>query len=136
VDVEGLLFAPAGGRASGPSVVVDRRASAAALALGGRLGAVDLAVARQLAAVTPGTVGSAATSLTVSVTDEEGFVLTPASGDWRAVFGLYGASVRGPDIVPLQVQCLTALLGELGEDAVGRVILSARDQSCGTFDEP
>jgi len=138
IDGEGLLFArvPSGGAPAVPSLS-DLRAASADLAVGSRISAVELGVARQLAALTPPVIGSAASGLVVSVTGTDGFTVSPTgSPAWVAVFGLYGEVTRSAEIVPLQVQCLASLLADHGEGDVGRIVLSPEGQSCGTFGAP
>jgi len=138
VDGEGLLFARVlSGGAPGVPSLSDLRAASADLAVGSRISAVELGVARQLAALTPPVIGSAASGLVVSVTGTDGFTVSPTgSPAWVAVFGLYGEVTRSAEIVPLQVQCLASLLADQGEGDVGRIVLSPEGQSCGTFGAP
>ena len=42
----------------------------------------------------------------------------------------------GPDLVPLQVQCLASLLASGPESRLGRVVLSPDGQACGTYAPP
>lgn len=134
VDIDGVMFARAPGAElpAGLPLIVDRRARPAPPADGERLDRVDLAAVRQLAAVTPEMLGSRAARLRVSVDDVEGFTLDAEPERWHAVFGFYTAQLRSPDIIPGQVQCLTALLAS-GEDAIRTVILAPADERCGTF---
>jgi hypothetical protein len=138
-DDQGLLFASdedgAGPIAGGDTVatVADRRAASVGLAIGSRLNAVDVRVARQLGALTPAMVRSTAPALAVVVDDQQGFTLTAG---WVAVFGVYGEVTRSPDLVPLQVQCLASLLADRGEAAVSHVVLSPEGQLCGTYGAP
>ncbi len=94
----------------------------------------DLAVARVLGALTPSLVGSSAPSLVLSVEDPDGWVLS-VPGGWRAVFGRYSPDVHPVGDIPLQVQCLRALLTE-GETKVGAVLLALGQDRCGTFTSP
>jgi cell division septal protein FtsQ len=105
-------------------LVVDQRASAAALGLGGTLDAVDLDAARRLASLRPADVGSTATSLAVVVDDADGFIVRPTGAGWSAVFGFYTPSQRTTDMIPGQVRLLRSLLAGR-EDAVGRVTLAS-----------
>lgn len=136
VDAEGILFAVADGEGATLPLVTDLRQADAGLALGNRLDPVDLRVARQLTAVTPRLLGSAAAALTVQVTDAEGYVLSTAPPRWTAVFGVYGSVVRSAELVPVQVQCLGSLLASRGEAKVRHVVLSPEGQLCGTFTPP
>ena len=139
VDAEGRLFAavqedPPG--VDGPlPTVSDERRSAAGLRVGEQLAHTDLLVARQLVAVTPALLGSRARTLEIHVTDNQGYVLDARPTGWSAVFGIYTASTRPPDLVPRQVQCLRSLLADTGE-ALQRVILAPEGGSCGTYLEP
>jgi cell division septal protein FtsQ len=136
VDEGGSLIAPAVvGEANVPTIH-DERAATAGLAIGGAIAPVDLRVARQLAAVTPAMLGSAALTLVVSVDDREGFVVSAKPDGWRAVFGLYGEVTRGPDLVGVQVQCLASLLAARPTEGVGRIVLSPEGQLCGTYSGP
>ena len=138
VDEGGMLFARVPpGEMPGVPVLDDLRAASVGLPVGGRIGAVELRVARQLAALSPTMLGSAAPGLVVSITSTDGFTVRPAGGAaWVAVFGLYGEVTRTAEIVPLQVQCLVSLLADQGEANVARVVLSPEGQSCGTFGAP
>lgn len=134
VDGDGVLFAdaarvPAGDTAALPAMA-DQRAASASLGLGGRLDAVDLDAATRLGSIRPADVGSAAVSLSVGVTDENGFVLRTPAGGWVAVFGFYTPSLRTPALIPGQVRLLRSLL--TGREAqVARVILAS--DTSGTF---
>ncbi len=145
VDADGLLFAreaQATGSATGPAgredvpIVTDRRVGSAGLAITSRIAPVVLRVARELGALSPAMLGSAAAALAVSVDDQLGFVVATDPPGWSAIFGLYGEVTRNPEIVPLQVQCLASLLADQGEAAVGSVTLSPEGQLCGTFGQP
>src|SRR5207247_10635658 len=87
VDVDAAL--PAGG-----AVVDDRRRGAGiGLQIGGHLDAVDVDVATRLGSITPADIGSAADRLRVTVTNEDGFVIS-APGGWLAGFRLYSPAPR------------------------------------------
>lgn len=137
VDVEGVLFArQAGTETAGLPLIDDRRDPqvSRALDVGARLGAIDLAVVRRLGALTPSQVGSNAPSFAVSRTDEEGWVVDAGRGRWRAVFGFYTPTLRTPEVLPRQVQCLGELL--VGREEHLRVVyLSPVGERCGTFVE-
>jgi len=138
VDGDGLLFAHVG-PGDEPTVpsLSDLRPASAGLAIGSHVAPVGLRVARELAALTPAMLGSSAAGLVVRVTAADGFTVAPTGPPtWVAVFGLYGEVTRGPDMVPLQVQCLASLLADQGEENVGRIVLSPEGQSCGTFAAP
>lgn len=129
VDMEGRLFAAASGDAGGP-VISDMRTAVPALTVGERLADLDLQVARILGAVAPADLGSSAASVSLTVTDEAGWVME-ADG-WRAIFGHYTAALRPPSTIEAQVDCLRGLLAT-GESAVEEVTLSLSSERCGTF---
>ena len=131
---DGVLFArlgevPPAGAADLP-VVEDRRAEAISLGVGWRLDPVDFDAATRLAAVRPVDVGSVAPALSVSVTDDMGYVMTTGEGGWTAVFGFYTPSLRTPDLIPGQVRLLRSLL-DGREATVERVILAS--ETDGTY---
>jgi hypothetical protein len=128
VDADGSLFAEAGAAGSGDAadlpVVDDRRAASAGLVVGTTLAAVDLDAATRLASLVPEDIASAAGGLTVSLTDENGFVLRTTPASWNAIFGFYTPSLRTPEGIPGQVRLLRCLL--TGREAtVDRVILAS-----------
>jgi cell division septal protein FtsQ len=134
VDASGTLFAQLGhnppAAAARLPVVDDRRASSGGLAIGARLDPVDIDAATRLASLRPADVGSSAVGLTVSVTDETGFVVATNPASWTAIFGYYTPSLRTTDLIPGQVRLLRSLLD--GREAqVGRVILASA--SDGTY---
>lgn len=157
VDAEGTLFAPAPApaaaaapsdpppRATAPPtgstrapdsrvdlpLVVDRRLPLEAPAVGSHLPATDLAVMRQLLAVTPEHVGSSAGRLWLQVDQDLGYVLYSDLG-WYAVFGHYTPLVQPPDYIPAQVQCLHAAVAA-DERRLGSVRLALSDDACGTL---
>jgi hypothetical protein len=137
VDVEGVLFArQKAADTAGLPVIEDRRTSRAAKAIdvGARLGAIDLAVVRRLGALEPSQVGSNAPAFAVSRTDQEGWVVEAGEGRWRAVFGFYTPTLRTPELLPRQVQCLGELL--VGREERLRVVyLSPVGERCGTYVE-
>jgi cell division septal protein FtsQ len=133
VDRDGMLFAelgPGSQDASTLPAMTDARAASASFAIGGRLDPLDLDAATRLGSIKPADVGSAAARLTVSVTDENGFVVTAMPGGWSAVFGFYTPSLRRPDLIAGQVRLLHSLL-EGREPTVDRVILAS--DTSGTF---
>ena len=136
VDEDGTLVAAAPPGGATVPAIHDQRVGTAGLAIGGAIAPVDLRVARQLAAVTPAMLGSAALALLVSVDDREGFVVSADPDGWRAVFGLYGEVTRSPDLVGVQVQCLASLLAARPTEGVGRIVLSPEGQLCGTYSAP
>lgn len=105
-------------------------APATDLAPGASIAPLDLEVARVLGAVTPAHLGRAASTLALSVSDEDGWVMESGSG-WRAVFGHYAPESRPPGSIQGQITCLRALL--LSETAVADITLSLSDDGCGTF---
>jgi hypothetical protein len=128
VDTDGDLFAKLDGVPS-PTVAAlpvidDQRASSAGLSLGQALDPVDLDAATRLASLVPTDVGSTATSLSVTLTDENGFVVRARPVGWSAVFGFYTPTLRTPALIPGQVRLLRSLL--VGrESVVDRVILAS-----------
>ncbi len=135
VDDSGLLFArlnksPPASVADLP-VILDARARSVRLAVGLPIDPVDLDAATRLASLTPAAVGSAATGLSVGVTDGNGFVLNSVPESWVAVFGFYTPSLRTTELIPGQVQALRELLIRVGEPTVATVILA--DDSTGVY---
>ena len=133
VDRDGHLFAlgtpDVVATAKLPIVTDTRVSSGTGLAVGGVLTAVDLDAATRLASLVPKDVGSAAPSLAVSVTDENGFVVR-APDAWTAIFGFYTPTRRTPDLIPGQVRLLRSLLAGR-EGGVAQVILA--DDRNGTY---
>jgi hypothetical protein len=139
-DVEGVLFAPADAanaseRGTGATAtdlpVFEERRDRGPLSQQDRLPDLDLAVVRLLLAIGPDDVGSSEPALFAYADDSDGYVLE-APGAWRAIFGHYTPTLRPPDIIPAQVQCLRALMADR-EGAVGEVRLALSDDRCGTF---
>ena len=133
VDVHGVVVAelPSGATSELP-VVEDERASTTGLAIGDRIASTDLEVARRVAALTPVFLGSTAEGLETRITEKEGFVLHAQPKSWRAVFGIYAPTLRGPDLVETQAQCLSSVL--YGQEAsVSIVYLFPDSGRCGTF---
>jgi len=132
VDRAGVLFAeaPTGAAGSALPTLTDRRAASVALAVGATLDPIDLDAATRLGAIRPADVGSAATSLGVAVTDENGFVVGASPIGWTAVFGFYTQSLRTPALIPGQVRLLRSLLADR-EAGVEQVILAS--ETSGTF---
>jgi hypothetical protein len=140
VDRDGDLFASAdevseGERGDGslgsPLPAIDDRRADGAWGVGTSLDALDLEVARLLGALTPAALGSGLDRLFVALDPAEGYLIE-APGAWRAVFGSYTPTLRPPDVIPQQVQCLAALLADR-ERAVAEVTLSLGPDRCGTF---
>ncbi len=142
VDVEGVILAAAppgedlaavdDQRSTSPSAAFGAEvAPGAQLASGAVIAPLDLEVARVLGAVTPAHLGSAASELTLSVSDAEGWVMESDRG-WRAIFGHYVPESRPPASIPAQLTCLHALLLSQAE-AVAEVTLSLSAEACGTY---
>ena len=128
VDADGTLFsrlattAPAA--AARLPVIDDRRARAGLLEVGQRLDPVDLDAATRLASLVPADIGSSAVSMTIGVSDDDGFVVSAKPAAWSAVFGFYTPSLRTTDLIPDQVRLLRSLL--VGREAqVDRIILAS-----------
>jgi hypothetical protein len=140
VDEDGMLFAPAeattavsqrdAARTELPRVE-DHRIVAEVPAVGSNLPVGDLDVMRQLLAITPELVGGGSTRLELRVDQNLGYELKSDMG-WTAVFGHYTPTLQSPDVIPAQVQCLTALLAE-EEKKLERVRLVLSDAGCGTY---
>jgi len=122
VDPEGLAL----------PTFIDERSKSQSLAPGASLDPTDLAVARLLGALTPKAIGSKAPQLRITITDRDGFAIDAGTGRWRAVFGMYTATLRSPDLIPAQVQCLRSVLGT-GESKLQVVYLFPDGDQCGTF---
>jgi hypothetical protein len=135
VDESGLLFAETTAKppaALGPlRTIVDSRAASKAFKIGSTVDQVDLDVARRLASLTPAQVGSTASGLRITVSDQNGFAIHSVPASWAAIFGFYGLTLRTPDLVPGQVQLLAKLLARAGEPTVELVILA--DDRDGTY---
>lgn len=135
VDEGGLLFA--GLDESPPSsvaglpVIFDDRSASRNYGVGGEIDPVDLDAATRLASLTPETVGSSATGLSVGITDANGFVVSSVPRSWVAVFGYYTPTLRTTALVPGQVQALRELLVKVGEPTVATIILA--DDREGTY---
>jgi len=132
VDRAGVLFATLPEDATlpfGVAVVQDRRVGSERLTVGDRIDAVDLDVATRLASLSPADVGSAASRLSVRVTQGDGFVVLVDRG-WSAVFGFYSPATRPADMIPGQVRLLRSLLAGR-EDDLERIILAS--ETDGTY---
>jgi hypothetical protein len=92
----------------------------------------DLAVMRQLLALTPELLDSAAQELRLRVDQADGFVLESEDRGWRALFGYYTPTLQPPEVIPRQVQCLQWLLAS-EERKLETVRLALSDETCGTF---
>jgi hypothetical protein len=135
VDGEGVIVAQEA--VDGPHeqtlpIVDDRRFLSIVLRPGQRLDAVDIDVATRLGSLAPVDVGSAASGLTVTIDEEQGWLVRPVPRGWVAVFGFFGRQARESDLIPGQVRLLRSLLS--GREAtIGRVILATEND--GTFTE-
>jgi POTRA domain, FtsQ-type len=151
VDRDGRVIADAGSADASPAAraiaaglptVDDRRAPAAQggavvgevqplLAVGGRLGPIELDVATRLLSLRPADIGSGSGALGVRLDDEDGWTLHPAVDQpWTAVFGFYSATLRPADLVPEQARMLRSLLA--GREAqLLRIVLA--DGTHGTY---
>jgi len=131
---EGELFGRLGddppATAADLAVIDDRRAASAGLSIGTRLDPQDIDAATRLASLVPVDVGSAADSLQIRVTDENGFVVRADPQGWIAIFGFYTPSLRTPELIPGQVRLLRSLL--IGrEPLIERVVLAS--ETDGTY---
>jgi hypothetical protein len=99
--------------------------------VGTYLPASDLAVMRQLLALTPELLGSQAQELRLRVDKQDGYVLE-SDRTWRVLFGHYTPTLQPPEVIPRQVQCLQWLLAS-EERKLERVRLALSDEACGTF---
>ena len=98
----------------------------------GQLTTTELDVATRLASLTPEDLGTAATTLTLRLLSDFGFVVEAAgpSIEWSAVFGIYSATIRPTSMIPGQVRLLRSLLAGR-ESRIGWVILA--DEQAGTY---
>jgi hypothetical protein len=98
----------------------------------GQLTGTELDVATRLASLTPEDLGTAATTLTLRLLSDFGFVVeaTGSSIEWNAVFGIYSATIRPTSMIPGQVRLLRSLLAGR-ESRIGWVILA--DDQAGTY---
>ena len=136
VDVDGLVMAPAPSGDPAEStlpVFADDRSGRTPLSPGMTLDATDLAVARLLGALTPHLLGSKSSALAFEITNADGFTVSTGPSGWLAIFGMYTATLRSPDLIPAQAQCLKSLLAQVGERKVSTVYLFPEGDQCGTF---
>jgi hypothetical protein len=115
-----------------PTVDDRRREWATEVAVGTPLDPTDRVAMLQLAALSAADIGSSETTLSLSIDDDSGFMMTADPPGWRAIFGHYTPTLRPPEMVPRQVQCLRSLLGQ-GETRLNTVYLAPEDERCGTF---
>lgn len=136
VDATGKLFAeradPAPPSVADLPVVTDERTRSRSLRVTDAIDAVDLDAASRLASLTPAQLGSSAGGLAVEIDDQYGFVIRSIPKGWRAQFGSYGTSMRTPDLIPAQVQVLTALFAEVGESKIDIAYLP--DDTTGSYE--
>jgi hypothetical protein len=125
VDPDGVILGSRDADAAGPTLptIEDRRTGAAdGLGIGARLDPTDLDVATRLGGLSPADVGSAQPTLSVVVTDRDGYIVRTAG--WDAVFGFYGPATRSPEMIAGQVRLLRSLLADREGD-VERVVLAS-----------
>ncbi|MEP7158099.1 MAG: FtsQ-type POTRA domain-containing protein [Chloroflexota bacterium] len=115
-----------------PVVDDGRAASAISYATGDQVNAVDARAILTLSALTPMLLGSSATALSVSIDDMNGYLVSAAPYGWRAVFGHYTPTLRPPDEIDGQVQCLETILAD-GEQSLDTVYLAPSEGRCGTY---
>jgi cell division septal protein FtsQ len=136
VDADGLVLAevdPARAAALNLPTFDDQRTKLVEdITVGGTLDPIDLQAMLQIGAITPALIDSTATSLTLGVNDDDGYVINAQPNGWQAVFGEYTPNLRPVDIIPRQVQCLRSLLGTQ-ETTVQTIYLAPLDEGCGTF---
>lgn len=114
-----------GPRDVGLPVVFDRRSTDAGLGLGGTIDPTNLDAGYRIAGLTPGDVGSTASSLAVVLDDAYGFTVSSVPMGWVAEFGFYAPTVRQVSVIPGQVRDLRLLLLQYGDDHVAWVWLVA-----------
>ena len=131
-ETASLNLAPsaAAALAAAPLLYDDRTTSP--LPTVGQLTATELDVITRLASLTPEDLGTAATTLTLRLLSDFGFVVeaTGPSIEWSAVFGIYSATIRPTSMIPGQVRLLRSLLAGR-ETRIGWVILA--DDQAGTY---
>ncbi|MFI5227011.1 MAG: cell division protein FtsQ/DivIB [Candidatus Limnocylindrales bacterium] len=128
VDDQGVLFALADASPTdavdGLPVLADHREAATELHVGATLDPVDLDAATRLGSIVPADLGSTATSLSISVDDDNGYVMKSVPDGWSATFGYYTPSQRQPTLVPDQVRALRSVLAQVGEAKLATIILA------------
>jgi hypothetical protein len=133
VDAEGVVVAEEpveGAHAQQLPIIDDRRFLSVVLRPGHRIDAVDLDVATRLGSLVPADLESGTSALTVSVDEEQGWVVRPVPRGWSAIFGFYGRQIREAGLIPGQVRLLRSLLAGR-ESTVGRIVLAS--ETDGTF---
>lgn len=118
--------------AQGLPLVDDERIVSDPPASGMRLPAIDLAVMRQLLAVTPAMLGSQSRQLSLRIDDHDGYVLRSDDLAWRAILGHYTPTAQPPETVARQMQCLRWLLAR-GEPRLVETRLAISGNVCGTY---
>jgi cell division septal protein FtsQ len=133
VSADGVVLSETAEPAADLPVFADERTGRPVPAPGRTLDDTDLAAARRLGSLTPELTGTEADGLAFQITDKEGFVVTAPRKPWRAIFGIYTPTLRPPEIIPSQVQCLAGLLAAQGEARLEAVYLFPEGDRCGTF---
>lgn len=131
-DIATLGLAPGAETAlAAAPLLYDDRAPSPLLTVG-QLTATELDVATRLASLTPADLGTAATTLTLRLLSDFGFVVEAAgpSIEWHAVFGIYSVTIRPTSMIPGQVRLLRSVLAGR-ETRIGWVILA--DDQAGTY---
>ena len=100
--------------------------------VGETLEGVDREAVLKLAAIDPALLDSGATTLQLSADDRNGYVLAAQPTGWQAIFGHYTPTLRPPEIIDRQVQCLRSLLAQ-DEESLETIYLSPADERCGTY---
>ncbi len=135
LDRDGLLFSAVPLDDDGPTaripLVEDNRSASTSLAVGALLDPVDFDAATRLAGIRPAEdLASSASSLSLTLDDEQGFVMTARPTRWVAIFGFYTPNLRQTTIIPRQLQALRSLLAGR-ETKVATVYLA--DENGGTY---
>ncbi len=136
VDAEGFVLddlPAADATGLGLPIVSDSREQfAPQVTVGGRIDEVSLGATLRLAAITPALIGTAYETLSLSVDDVDGYILSAQPDGWRAIFGHYTPNLRPVDLIDRQVQCLRSRV-EAGEQGIAVIYLASLDERCGTF---
>jgi cell division septal protein FtsQ len=133
VDIHGVVVSELDALATNElPLIEDERPASTELEIGDRLSESDIEVARRIAALSPTFLGSTAEALETRISEKEGFVLQTRPKAWRAIFGIYTPTLRGPGLVETQAQCLSSVLA--GQEATISVVYLFPDGGrCGTF---
>ena len=113
-------------------LVDDRRRLPEPVRPGDVMPAVDLRAVLTLGAVDPELLASSAQWLSLAVEQADGYVLSAEPAGWRAIFGHYTPTLRPPDIIERQVQCLRSLLATAEHD-LDTIYLAPAEERCGTY---